>query len=61
MPTPQELESAAKAIEDAWRLLERGEKLKKSAKDYLGPRVVDGIRYLETGARNMRTKQGRSE
>lgn len=57
MPTPQELESAAKAIA---ALLRGAQNKTLCAKDvnHLGPMVVAGITFLETGAKNMKAKQG---
>lgn len=57
MPTPDEVEQWARAIDAAWQKLERGEKLKKSERDFLGPRVMSGVSALFTGARKMREKQ----
>lgn len=59
MPTPEELEKAARAINALLRGALSGTMKKKEVK-HLGPTVVDGIRYLETGAMNMRAKQGRA-
>lgn len=57
MVTPEELDQWARAIEAIWQKMERGEKLKKSERDFLGPRVMSGVSALFTGARKMREKQ----
>lgn len=58
MPTPDEVESAARAIDALLRGAINGT-LKKKEVTHLGPKVVEGIRMLEDGARKMR-ERGRS-
>ncbi|MFG1302693.1 hypothetical protein V5F34_00940 [Xanthobacter autotrophicus] len=57
MPTPEELERAAKAISALLRGAQN-KTLRPKDVNHLGPEVVAGITFLETGARNMRAKQG---
>lgn len=55
MPTPDEVESAARAIDALLRGAMNGT-LKKKEVTHLGPKVVEGIRMLEDGARKMRER-----
>lgn len=55
MPTPEELEKAARAINALLRGALTGT-IKKKEVEHLGPAVVDGIRMLEDGARKMRAQ-----
>lgn len=55
MPTPEEVESAARAIDALLRGAMNGT-LKKKEVTHLGPKVVEGIRMLEDGARKMRER-----
>jgi hypothetical protein len=55
MPTPDEVESAARAIDALLRGAMNGT-IKKKEVTHLGPKVVEGIRMLEDGARKMRER-----
>ena len=57
MPTPDDIERAARAIGDLLRGAQ-AKTLKPKDIGFLGPRVVDGIRMLEEGARKMRERGG---
>ncbi|MFG1283357.1 hypothetical protein [Xanthobacter autotrophicus] len=57
MPTHQELESAAKAIAALLRGAQN-KTLRPKDVNHLGPMVVAGITFLETGAKNLKAKQG---
>lgn len=60
MITPEDLERAARAIDQLLRGAISGT-IKKKEAQYLEPIVSGGVRILEDGARKMRDRRGRHE